>query len=105
MTSELDKFDRKILSLLQGNSALTVAQVARKAGLSASPCWRRIGRLEEAGREYGWGEERAFVRAVEDAANRFRILADEAAEQLKSCARVAVQEFNAAAERAGRGGR
>jgi Lrp/AsnC family transcriptional regulator len=49
MTPELDKFDKKILALLQADSALTVAQVARKAGLSTSPCWRRIGRLEEAG--------------------------------------------------------
>jgi Lrp/AsnC family transcriptional regulator len=49
MTQELDKFDRKILSLLQSDCALTVAQIARKAGLSTSPCWRRIGRLEEAG--------------------------------------------------------
>ena len=49
MPQELDKFDRKILTLLQGNCALTVAQIARKAGLSTSPCWRRIGRLEAAG--------------------------------------------------------
>ena len=49
MTPELDRFDKKILALLQADSSMTVAQVARKAGLSTSPCWRRIGRLEEAG--------------------------------------------------------
>jgi len=49
MPQELDTFDRKILALLQANCALTVAQIARKAGLSTSPCWRRIGRLEQAG--------------------------------------------------------
>jgi Lrp/AsnC family transcriptional regulator len=49
MTLELDRLDRKILALLQSDASLTVAQTAKKIGLSTSPCWRRIARLETAG--------------------------------------------------------
>ena len=47
--SPLDGFDRKILDLLQEDATLSVAEVAERAGLSPSPCWRRIRRLEEEG--------------------------------------------------------
>jgi len=46
---ELDRYDRKILGLLQTNCSLPVADVARQVGLSTSPCWRRISQLEKAG--------------------------------------------------------
>jgi len=49
MPVELDRFDKKILGLLQENCALTVGDVARRVGLSTSPCWRRITRLEKEG--------------------------------------------------------
>ena len=45
----MDATDRKILTLLQENAAQPVAEVARKVGLSVTPCWRRIQRLEETG--------------------------------------------------------
>ncbi len=45
----MDRIDRKILTLLQRNCALSVAEVAEQVGLSASPCWRRIQNLEAAG--------------------------------------------------------
>lgn len=45
----MDGIDRKILTLLQRNCALSVAEVAERVGLSASPCWRRIQNLEAAG--------------------------------------------------------
>lgn len=45
----LDVTDRQILSLLQEDSAMPLAQIASKVGLSSSPCWRRIQKLEEAG--------------------------------------------------------
>ncbi len=45
----LDDFDRKILQLLQTNAALSVALIAEKVGLSQTPCWRRIQKLEAAG--------------------------------------------------------
>ncbi len=45
----LDTFDLKLLGLLQDNAALSTAELAEAVGLSQSPCWRRIHRLEEAG--------------------------------------------------------
>ncbi|MCV0377805.1 Lrp/AsnC family transcriptional regulator [Nitratireductor sp.] len=45
----MDRLDRKILRLLQENSTLAVADVAKKVGLSTTPCWRRIQKLEEEG--------------------------------------------------------
>ena len=46
---KLTPIDIKILDLLQGNASLTAAEVAEQVNLSASPCWRRINRLEKAG--------------------------------------------------------
>ena len=45
----IDLIDQKILSLLQSDSNLSVAEVADKVNLSQSPCWRRISRLKEEG--------------------------------------------------------
>jgi Lrp/AsnC family transcriptional regulator len=45
----MDRLDRKILRLLQENTTLAVADVAKKVGLSTTPCWRRIQKLEEEG--------------------------------------------------------
>lgn len=45
----LDKVDKHILSLVQSDATLTVSDIARRVGLSTSPCWRRIQRLEEDG--------------------------------------------------------
>lgn len=45
----LDELDRKILSILQTDTTLPVAMVAERVGLSPTPCWRRIQKLEEAG--------------------------------------------------------
>ena len=41
--------DRKIVALLQEDASLSLAQIAHRAGLSQSPCWKRIQRLEKAG--------------------------------------------------------
>lgn len=46
MMAELDLIDRKILAELMRDATLPIAQIADKAGLSASPCWKRIQRLE-----------------------------------------------------------
>ncbi|ASP38804.1 AsnC family transcriptional regulator [Bacterioplanes sanyensis] len=43
------KIDKKILAILQQDATLSVAEVANQVGLSQSPCWRRINRLEQAG--------------------------------------------------------
>ncbi len=45
----LDKFDRRILTLLQQDASLPVAELAEKVGLSPSPCWRRVQKLEAEG--------------------------------------------------------
>jgi Lrp/AsnC family transcriptional regulator len=44
-----DEFDRKILELLQEDATLPLATIAAKVGLSATPCWRRIKKMEENG--------------------------------------------------------
>jgi len=49
MPNQIDGIDAKILHLIQGNAALSVADIADKVGLSSSPCWRRIKRMEEVG--------------------------------------------------------
>ena len=45
----MDRLDRKILRLLQEDTTLAVADVAKKVGLSTTPCWRRIQKMEEDG--------------------------------------------------------
>jgi len=45
----LDKIDRKILTLLQRDATMPVAEIGRKVGLSTTPCWRRIQKMEEDG--------------------------------------------------------
>lgn len=45
----MDAMDRKILRVLQGDSRASLQEIGRKVGLSASPCWERIKRLEAGG--------------------------------------------------------
>lgn len=47
--SRLDKIDRKILKELQDNGRITNVELARKVGISAPPCLRRVRALEDAG--------------------------------------------------------
>jgi Lrp/AsnC family transcriptional regulator len=49
LADSLDPIDARILDILQQDAGLSVAEVAERVGLSASPCWRRIKRLEDAG--------------------------------------------------------
>jgi Lrp/AsnC family transcriptional regulator len=44
-----DAFDRKILRALQEDASLSLAQIAHMVGLSPTPCWKRIQRLEQDG--------------------------------------------------------
>ena len=46
---EFDLIDRKILSELQADGRLSLAELAARVGLSASPCLRRVRALEEGG--------------------------------------------------------
>jgi len=45
----LDLIDRRILDELQTDGRMTNVELARRAGISAPPCLRRVRRLEEAG--------------------------------------------------------
>ncbi|WP_454798724.1 Lrp/AsnC family transcriptional regulator [Novosphingobium lindaniclasticum] len=47
--TELDPYERRILRELQRDAGQTTAQIAERVGLSSSPCWRRIDRLEREG--------------------------------------------------------
>ncbi|MGR5237072.1 Lrp/AsnC family transcriptional regulator [Vibrio alfacsensis] len=45
----MDRIDRQLLNLIQRDATLTTAELAEEVGLSASPCARRIKRLEQEG--------------------------------------------------------
>lgn len=47
--ANLDSFDFRIISELQHNGRLSIAELSARVGLSASPCWRRVRILEDAG--------------------------------------------------------
>ena len=79
---QIDQSDRQLLEALQGNARLTTADLAEQIGMSQSPCWRRIRRLEEEGlitgyharlnrRAMGWGVV-AFVNISIELQNKAR---------------------------------
>jgi len=45
----MDETDLRILRTLQEDASLSASDIARRVGLSASPCWKRINRLQEEG--------------------------------------------------------
>lgn len=45
----LDKVDKAILGILQGNAMVSLQDISTKVQLSTTPCWRRIQRLEQEG--------------------------------------------------------
>ena len=45
----MDDIDKKILALLQTDATLSVAEIGQRVGLSQTPCWKRIQRLEAEG--------------------------------------------------------
>jgi len=51
---KLDDIDRRILRDLQDNGRITNVELARRAGISAPPCLRRVRVLEEAGYIHGY---------------------------------------------------
>jgi Lrp/AsnC family transcriptional regulator len=46
---ELDRIDREILRLLSVDASMSLADIAEKVGLTATPCWKRIRRMEQEG--------------------------------------------------------
>lgn len=77
---EIDDTDRRILRAMQEDGSLTTAEVAERAGLSTSPCWRRIERMQRDGVimgravEIDWSklgyEVTVFLRVTLDKTNR-----------------------------------
>ena len=45
----MDDIDKKILSLLQDNATLPLSELSKRAGVSKTPCWNRIRKMEEEG--------------------------------------------------------
>src|SRR3569832_1869615 len=45
----MDAFDRKILAVLQKNARASLQEIGHAVGLSSSPCWERIRKMEQAG--------------------------------------------------------
>jgi Lrp/AsnC family transcriptional regulator len=45
----MDAIDRKILNVVQDDAALSVAEIGQRVGLSSTPCWKRLQRLESDG--------------------------------------------------------
>ena len=45
----MDQIDLRILRILQGDSSLSMSDVSKRVGLSASPCWKRIKRMQKEG--------------------------------------------------------
>jgi Lrp/AsnC family transcriptional regulator len=45
----MDAIDRKILAVVQGDASLSVAEIGQRVGLSSTPCWKRLQRLEADG--------------------------------------------------------
>jgi len=48
-STALDARDRQILEILQADAMTPLAEIAERVGLSTTPCWRRIQRLEQEG--------------------------------------------------------
>ena len=49
MPEPLDRYEKRILAILQEDASLSTAAIGERIGLSSSPCWRRIDRLERDG--------------------------------------------------------
>jgi Lrp/AsnC family transcriptional regulator len=49
MNEILDSVDRRILRELQADSSISIADLAERAGLSQTPCWKRVKRMEAEG--------------------------------------------------------
>jgi Lrp/AsnC family transcriptional regulator len=45
----MDTTDRKILTLLQADASLSIAELAERVHLSQTPCWKRVQKLEQKG--------------------------------------------------------
>ncbi|KAA3652358.1 MAG: Lrp/AsnC family transcriptional regulator [Proteobacteria bacterium] len=53
----MDKIDKQILTSLQDDARVTIADLADRVSLTSSPCWRRVKALEEGGIIRGYHAE------------------------------------------------
>lgn len=49
VSRRIDAIDRKILRVLQEDASLSVAEIGERVGLSSTPCWKRVQRMEQEG--------------------------------------------------------
>ena len=49
MDKDLDRLDREILRLLAADASMSLGDIAARVGLTQTPCWKRIRRMEQAG--------------------------------------------------------
>jgi Lrp/AsnC family transcriptional regulator len=47
--AELDRIDREILRIIMQDASRSLAEIAAEVGLTPTPCWKRIRRMEEQG--------------------------------------------------------
>ena len=45
----MDRYDRQILGILQEDATVPVSEIGEQVGLTSTPCWRRVQKLEESG--------------------------------------------------------
>ena len=45
----MDKIDKEILKIIQKNSSLPLSELSKRVGISSTPCWNRIKKMEECG--------------------------------------------------------
>ena len=45
----IDDIDKKILILIQKNAGLPLSEISKRVGISSTPCWNRIKKMEEGG--------------------------------------------------------
>jgi Lrp/AsnC family transcriptional regulator len=46
---DLDQIDRRLLAILQEDATVAIADLAERVGLTQTPCWKRVKRLQDAG--------------------------------------------------------
>ena len=47
--SGLDAIDRRLLAILQDDATVPIAELAERVGLTQTPCWKRVKRLQDTG--------------------------------------------------------
>src|SRR6476469_5338687 len=73
----MDAVDRKILAVVQEDASLSVAEIGQRVGLSSTPCWKRLQKLEAEGvitRRGAMPEVMEFYRMAGDVDYMLRVV-------------------------------